>query len=55
MPDNEWAKMLTGYQDFYGEGDVPDWVSPKKKIDTSEKRNMWNRLSIQLSRIITKD
>ena len=55
MPDNEWAKMLTGYQDFYGEGDVPDWVSPKKKIDTDKKRNMWNRLSVQLARIVTKD
>ena len=55
MPDNEWAKMLTGYQDFYGEGDVPDWVNPKKKIDTDEKRNMWNRLSVQLARIVTKD
>jgi len=59
MPDNEWAKMLTGYQDFYGEGDVPQWdwlgVDPKKKLDTTEKRNMWNRLSVQLARTITKD
>ena len=33
MPDSEIGKMLTGYIDFYAEGDVPDWVDPKKKID----------------------
>ena len=55
MPDSEWGKMLTGYVDFYGEGDVPDWVNPKKKIDTEEKRNMWNRLNVELARLTTKN
>ena len=55
MPDNEWAKMLTGYIDFYGKGDVPDWVNPKKKIDTEEKYNMWNRMNVELARWRTKN
>jgi len=55
MPDNEWAKMLTGYIDYYGKGDVPDWVNPKKKIDTEEKRNMWNRMNVELARWRTKN
>ena len=55
MPDEEWAKMLTGYIDFYAEGDVPDWVNPKKKIDTEEKRNMWNRLNVEFARLMTKN
>jgi len=55
MPDNEWAKMLTGYIDYYGKGDVPDWVDPKKKIDTEEKRNMWNRMNVELARWRTKN
>jgi polyhydroxyalkanoate synthesis regulator phasin len=55
MPDEEWAKMLTGYIDYYAEGDVPDWVNPKKKIDTEEKRNMWNRLNVELARFRTKN
>ena len=55
MPDEEWAKMLTGYIDYYGEGDVPDWVNPRKKIDTEEKRNMWNRLNVELARWRTKN
>ena len=33
MPDEDWQKMVTGYIDYYGEGDVPDWVNPKKIID----------------------
>ena len=55
MPDEEWAKMLTGYIDYYGKGDVPDWVNPKKKIDTEEKRNMWNRMNVELARWRTKN
>ena len=55
MPDAEWAKMLTGYIDYYGEGDVPSWVNPKKKIDTDEKRNMWNRLNVEFARLMTKN
>jgi len=55
MPDNEWAKMLTGYINYYGKGDVPDWVNPKKKIDTEEKRNMWNRMNVELARWRTKN
>jgi hypothetical protein len=55
MPDEEWAKMLTGYIDYYGEGDVPDWVNPRKKIDTTEKRNMWNRLNVEFARLMTKN
>jgi len=55
MPDSEIGKMLTGYMDFYAEGDVPDWVNPKKKIDTTEKRNMWNRLNVEWARLMTKN
>ena len=47
--------MLTGYIDYYGEGDVPSWVNPKKKIDTDEKRNMWNRLNVEFARLMTKN
>jgi hypothetical protein len=55
MPDSEIGKMLTGYIDYYGEGDVPSWVNPKKKIDTEEKRNMWNKLNVELGRMMTKN
>ena len=55
MPDSDIGKMLTGYMDFYAEGDVPDWVNPKKKIDTTEKRNMWNRLNVEWARLMTKN
>ena len=55
MPDEYWKKMLRGYIDYYDEGHVPDFVDPKKKIDTTEKRHMWNKLNTQLARILTKD
>ena len=55
MPDSEIGKMLTGYTDFYAEGDVPDWVNPRKQIDTHEKRNMWNRLNVEWARLMTKN
>ena len=54
MPDSEWGKMLTGYTDFYEEGDVPSWVNPKKQLDSNEKRNMWNRLNVEFARWKTK-
>ena len=54
MPDENWKKMLTGYIDYYDEGHVPDWVDPDKKIDTAEKRHMWNKLNVQLGRFMTK-
>ena len=50
MPDENWQKMLTGYVDYYAEGQVPDWVGPNKKIDTEEKRKMWNKLNVEFSR-----
>lgn len=53
--DREWLKLMTGYRDYYAEGDVPDWVGPEKKLDTTEKHEMWKRMSISLERLITKD
>ena len=54
MPDEDWQKMVTGYIDYYGEGDVPDWVNPKKIIDTSQKTAMWNKINVELARVMTK-
>jgi len=54
MPDERWQKMLLGYIDYYDEGQVPDWVGPEKKIDTEEKRHMWNKLNTELARFVTK-
>ena len=54
MPEERWQKMLLGYIDYYGEGQVPEWVDPKKKIDTEEKRQMWNKLNVELGRWRTK-
>ena len=54
MPDERWQKMLLGYIDYYDEGHVPDWADPEKKIDTTEKRHMWNRLSTEFGRWMTK-
>tara|TARA_Y100001963_G_C6599456_1_gene361779 strand:- start:351 stop:731 length:381 start_codon:yes stop_codon:yes gene_type:complete len=53
MPDERWQKMLTGYVDYYEEGQVPDFVGPPKKLDWDEKRKMWNKLNVEFSRMIS--
>ena len=53
MPDEEWKKMLLGYIDYYEEGHVPDFLDPPSKIDTKDKRHMWNKLSVSLNKTIS--
>tara|TARA_B100001029_G_scaffold53096_1_gene42565 strand:- start:6624 stop:9317 length:2694 start_codon:yes stop_codon:yes gene_type:complete len=57
-PDEHWKKVLTGYIDYYEDGDAPEFLLEdrlKGKKEWYEKSNAWKKLSISLDRLLTKD